>query len=310
MNEQREKSSHFFSHPKLLVSAVALFVTGCLAFGSWRPRRRAQSAEETFRARWPHLWSLLNRAAQAKLPKGLREYISGDFATTGEEHLSRIELLVVEMIRLLGFKAVGDVYRSDLSGFTSEQQVAEFACELSLCTALSRIATSTTLRPEIKGQQKRPDAKVELLGYEMFVEVKRFSDRGPGPKGRSIALRNAAGLAAKPRMMALASKINPVPAQLPDGAINVLFVFHSGYGENQAYIQQTLFGDKSFFDASAAVTMGDNALFAKKAWTNVSAVAYVSINSTGVLRCHELWQNPNASVALPHDVQALIRNVK
>src|SRR6266478_3661786 len=126
MNEQREKPSHFFSHPKLLVSAVALFVFGWLGFNSWRSRHRAQSPEETFRTRWPHLWSLLNRAAQTTLPKGLREYISGDFAATGEDHLSRIELLAAEMIRLLDFKTVGDIYRSDLSGFTSEQQVAEF----------------------------------------------------------------------------------------------------------------------------------------------------------------------------------------
>jgi mRNA interferase MazF len=42
---------------------------------------------------------------------------------------------------------------------------------------------------------------------------------------------------------------------------------------------------------------------------SVSAVAYVSLNSTGILRCHQLWQNPNASVVIPHDVQVLIRNL-
>jgi hypothetical protein len=110
-------------------------------------------------------------------------------------------------------------------------------------------------------------------------------------------------------MMDLADKLKPVPAQLPEGAINIVFVFHPGYGENRAYIQQALFGDRAFFGNSASATIGGDALFAEKAWGKVSAVAYVAIDSTGVLHCHELWQNPRASVQLPDAVRAVIRNL-
>jgi len=110
-------------------------------------------------------------------------------------------------------------------------------------------------------------------------------------------------------MMDLASKLRSVPGQLPEGAINIVFVFHSGYGQNQAYIQQALFGDEAFFGDSASATIGGNALFAEEAWRKVSTVAYVEIDPTGALRCHELWQNPKACVQLPSAVHAVIRNL-
>jgi hypothetical protein len=239
------------------------------------------------------------------------DYLSGDGAAKGEEHLDNIESLAAEIILILGPKMVGDAYRRDLSAFTTEQQLAEFACELSVCTALSRIATRTTLRPPIKDQQKRPDAKVEISGREVFVEVKRYSDDGPGPDGRTIALSkelNPSVKPSKPRMMALVSKLESVPDQLPDGAVNLLFVFHPGYGENQKYIQQALFGEDAFFDDPDTVALGDQSLFAEDAWRKVSAVAYVRV-ADGVLHCHELWPNPRASVVLPDNVQVAIRNL-
>jgi len=270
--------------------------------------------EEGFRTRWPNLWSLLNSKAHQTLPTGLREYLSGDWAATGADQLDRIDALAAEIIALLGYRSVGDVYRSDLSGYTTEQQVAEFACELSVCAALSRIAKGATLRPPIVGQEKRPDVKVAILGHEIFGEVKRYRDDGPTPSGRSIGLREqqpaaqAAARPSRPRMMALVSKLRGVPDQLPDATINILFVFHPGYGENQRYIQQALFGDASFLDDPRAIAIGRDGLFAEEGWSKVSAVAYV-VDCAGVLHCQELWRNPKASVALPAAVQSVIQGL-
>jgi hypothetical protein len=41
----------------------------------------------------------------------------------------------------------------------------------------------------------------------------------------------------RPRSMDLASKLDRVPAQFPDGTANVLFVFHDLYGESHRYLQ-------------------------------------------------------------------------
>jgi hypothetical protein len=227
----------------------------------------AASPEQMFETQWPHLFSLLKTSAQQTLPAGLSDYISGPGAAVGGAHLHSLESNAGELVSILGHTEVAHTYRRDLSTFTSEQQFAEFACELSMCTALSRVAeaNSVKLRPAIPGQQKRPDIRAVFSGYEVFAEVKRYGDKGPGPKGRSIALSNEHGPTAKPRMMDLADKLRPAPAQLPGGGVNILFVFHPGYGENQMYIQQALFGDKAFFGNSASATIGGDALFAEKA---------------------------------------------
>jgi len=82
-----------------------------------------------------------------------------------------------------------------------------------------------------------------------------------------------------------------------------------GYGENQAYIQQALFGDTTFFDAPGSITTcNPAALFARTDWCKISAVAFVSY-CNNELHCRELWKNPEASVAIPDAVHTAIRNL-
>jgi hypothetical protein len=108
--------------------------------------------------------------------------------------------------------------------------------------------------------------------------------------------------------MALVSKLRSVPDQLPDRTINILFIFHSGYGENHKYIQQSLFGDGAFFGDPHSVRIGDGALFAEIAWSKISAVAYVG-DCAGALHCYELWRNPRASMALPDVLKGTISDL-
>lgn len=286
---------------------------------------------QMFETQWPHLWSLLKTSSKRTLPAALRDYISGPEAAVGEAHLNSLESSAAELVSILGYTEVAAAYRRDLSALTSEQQFAEFACELSICTALSRVAeaNSVRLRPAIPGQRKRPDIRAAFSRCEVFAEVKRYHDKGPGEvfadlaelkrhndlpgrnrgeNGRSIFLRTGPSLPAKPRMMALVSKLEDVPDQLPNNAINILFLFHSSFGESQRYIQQALFGETTFFDVPGSVTISDRAaLFARTDWRKVSAVAFVSY-CNNALHCQELWQNPQASVAIPDTIHPTIRN--
>jgi hypothetical protein len=269
------------------------------------------SLEQMFKIRWPHLWGLLNIGAQRKLPAGLRDYISGHNALNGEAHLGSLDRLAEVLVSILGHSTVADAYRRDLSAFGSEQKFAEFACEISVCTALSRLAdlTSVKLRPAIPGQLKSPDIRAAFSGCEVFAEVKRYDDGGPGPNGRSIFLSNGPNPHAYPRMMALVSKLKDIPGQLPNNSINILFLFHPSLGESQGYIQQALFGHTTFFDPPGSATISDPAaLFARKDWSKISGVALVNY-CNNALHCRELWQNPKASVAITDPVHKTVRNL-
>ena len=257
------------------------------------------SPEDCFRRRWPSLWSLLNNKAQHTLPTGLREYAKANLIVNRGGPLDSTEIRAAEMISILGPQKVSHAYSKDLSGYTSEPQVEEFAAELLVCLALSRSARTAALRPRVPGQSRRPDIGVVIAGYPVFAEVKRYRDPGPGQYGRSMALSEAPGRSAKPRMMGLREKLENVPEQLPDRKVNALFIFHLGIGENRTYIEQSLYGH----------LLGGDGLFAEPAWRNISAAAYVTDNGS-VLNCSALWQNPNALVPLPNSVRVTIQELK
>lgn len=274
--------------------------------------RNERQLEEAFHTRWPHLWSLLNRAARQRLPRGLDEYLSGQWAENGAAHLDHADAAIAGLSSKVGHAKVGDAYRRHLSGVDSEMQLAELLCEISVCWALSRVATSVVLRPPIPGQERRPDVKAVISGSEVCGEVKRYDD--PGPQGCRSLVRTRADeptpTAARPRMMDLLAKLADVPSQFPADSVTVLFIFHRSYASSQHYIQQALFGDEEFFSDPACATVSRNdALFAREDWKKVSAVAYVTVTPGGQLQCKELWRNPSPAVTLPDALEQAIRGL-
>jgi len=104
--------------------------------------------------------------------------------------------------------------------------------------------------------------------------------------------------------MNLRSKLRDVPKQLHAGSVGILFVFHSGFGENARYIQAALLGDQTFFESPVSARAPyPNGLFALDEWRDVSACLFVSVSVGGALVCRCLWENPNAHVRLPADLR-------
>ena len=115
-------------------------------FGGYFGYMLTASPERMFQIQWPLLFSLLRTSAKRTLPTGLRDYVSGPEAAVGEAHLNSLESSVGELVSTLGHTEVADAYRRDLSAFTSERHFAEFACELSICTALSRVSEANSVK--------------------------------------------------------------------------------------------------------------------------------------------------------------------
>lgn len=267
---------------------------------------------DKFEQRWPYLWGLLNRQARQNLPPGLAEYLSGEWCETGETHLDCANAAVGFLISRAGEQCVGDAYRRDFSGVGTTHQLEELLCEITDCAALASIAQRVEPRPKIQGQETRPDVLAVIAGIEVYCEVKRFEDSGPGPQGRALVRRPRGDRTqgtVGPRSMALRAKLEGVPDQLPGGTVNLVFVHHRSFGESQEYIQQALFGDMAFgADPGSATITCNGALFARATWRKVSAVAYVRIDPTDcAFRCLELWRNPEASVPLPDTVEQEFR---
>jgi hypothetical protein len=297
----------------MMLAVTRTLIAGMAAIGIITLWRRLTSAS---RSRWlkrncPNFWSLLNAQARRRLPGGLTAYLSG--IPTEIEHGKRwlriADAQIVDLVRTCGDRQVGDAYRRDLSGVRDEQQLAQILCEISVCAAISRIASSLALRPSSGKNNWRSDFCAEVMGTVVYGEVKRYADNwlaADHPKPRSIAAtldgtRPADRL--RPQSMNIRAKLKDVPRQLRTGTMGILFIFHSGFGENMRYIQAALFGDQSFFESpeNAGVT-SPSALFALEDWRDVSACLFVSAVS-GTLLCRCLWENPNAHRTLPEAIR-------
>jgi len=87
----------------------------------------------------PSLWKVLNTKARMHLPTGLVDYISIGSQSeigAGRDHILSIDWHLSLLSNECGWKNISDKYRRDLSGLSSEKQVAELFCEIALCASI------------------------------------------------------------------------------------------------------------------------------------------------------------------------------
>ena len=275
--------------------------------------------KDWLKSRTPTIWSLLNSRAQSTLPLGISEYIgNGD---PSEIEAGRIGLVMVEkhlqdLISMCGYEAILTTYRRDLSGVYTANQLAELLCEITVCASVSRLSPQKPdLRPP-SGTGTFCDVAVQLAGQTTYCEVKRYEDPWPNNEGlfsRSIVKSSPdekPTAAIRPRNMDLQSKLKGVPRQFPRGTVNILFVFHRSLAESAKYIQQSLFGESTFFMDPAEVYPQEDGLFTTEAWRTVSACYLSQVQSDGHLVCSTVWQNPRAFVSLPAPVHELLDRLR
>jgi hypothetical protein len=217
------------------------------------------------------------------------------------------------MIDILGKEDVGKAYRRDLSGVGDENKVAELLCEITVCAAIVEKTGSPAefcLHPQTNAN-KHCDFRAKLGGHTIWGEIKRFEDNYFSTphfdlaKGRALSMsayEGNPGASFRPRSEDLRSKLAKVPRQFLEGEINVLFIFHSSYGESAHYLQAALLGDSCISLNKDAIKRSScpkgNALFALKQWNRVSACCLTSVHHGG-LAIKNLWYNLNASASLP-----------
>jgi hypothetical protein len=97
-----------------------------------------------------------------------------------------------------------------------------------------------------------------------------------------------------------------IPAQMPAGTANVVFVFHRSYGQSRQYLQQALFGNDTFFSEPQSIGPREDGLFAGDDWKPISAVYLAGLKQDGSIRFYGSWKNPNALVPLPDAVSRLL----
>lgn len=267
----------------------------------------------------PVLWSLLNTKARRTLPAGLTKYI--DFGSpseieTGRNNLMELERYLAELKTLCGWKMVSDNYRRDFSGVDSVDRVAELCCEIGLCASLGRISGRLQLHPPT-GKGTYSDCCFYVNAFEIYGEAKRYVDPWPHiekpgdvlnekvPYIRSIT-EDASGDkphdTARARSMDLRSKLRDVHRQFPEKSLNILFIFHSSYGETQKYITQALFGDSNFFRTEDDFVLEADGLFSIDEWRNISACCLARVNMDSKVIYPFIWKNPGALTKVPKAV--------
>ena len=252
----------------------------------------------------PRIWALLNEKAKRSLPKGIEDFVSGQWSADGRTQLQSADARVAALIAKTSEATVADAYRRDLSGVGSEQKLAELLCELTLVDAIAGVSDSQlVLRPATRNG-KRCDAKVVLVGRDVYGEVKRLADAWEGGV-RSIAKTlhgPKPAHATRPRAMDLFSKLEKVPGQFPQTTVNILFLFHPSVWNSPVYIKQALFGDASGFDESPNPQVHNDGLFYLSEWRELTACAHSRVNEDGSLSIVQVWRNPNANAVLSEDV--------
>ena len=102
--------------------------------------------------------------------------------------------------------------------------------------------------------------------------------------------------------MDLRSKLRDVYRQFPEKTLNILFIFHSSYGETQKYITQALFGDSNFFRTEDDFVLEADGLFSIDKWSNISACCLARVNPDSEIIYPFAWKNPRALTEIPRRV--------
>ncbi len=282
--------------------------------------------EKWIRSNCPLFWSFLTKKAQTIMPKGLIEYANLGTASeieTGRNNLIAIEKYLTVLKKFCGLKAVGDAYRREFSGVDSVNRLAELFCEITLCTALATLSGNIKLHPAT-GKGTYSDCLFSFCGLNIFAEAKRYEDPWPhieepgdgpendAPYGRSISQRPLAERSsdlARPRSMDLRSKLRDVHRQLPDGTLNVLFVFHRSLAESKRYLTQAFFGDANFFNDEESLVLKSDGLFYLNEWRNISMCCLARFIPEIGVTFPSMWKNPRAQLEMPASVSEAIERV-
>jgi len=269
----------------------------------------------------PHLWELLNLQARRRLPLGLVAYVAPPSPDDRKQNLLFADGEVAQLIAACGQRKVGDAYCRALSGCNTEAKVAELFCEVAVAAALSRRGRRLELCPASGRGATRYDFAVELGGVRICGEVKRYEDdwlsatnADGGFQVRSLvaaAPGTPTGGTDRPRSMELRGKLLNVPKQLPEGTVNVLFVYHQSLGDNHRYLQAALFGDASYWNSADAVgEPGADGLFARGDWQAISACCLTRVLRAHGFYCEPWWPNPRAKVLLPEAVRRALEDLR
>jgi hypothetical protein len=235
-----------------------------------------EEIREKIKNNFPSIWSILNIKAQNYLPDGILEFF---FIPSGFEAFKIPERHTKELIDFCGIQKVSRAYRRDVSGAEDVSCFLDYLHEIILCNFLSRLSTSIDFKPKT-AHGTASDSAFQVGPYTIYGEIKHlidrwFMDQSPKrPHTRSL-MKTAPGSnplsCSKPRYMALQSKLEPVPRQFPDGTCNILFVFHSGFGEDEKYLSQALMGEQNIFQMVGREILYPDGLFALQGWTKISA---------------------------------------
>ncbi len=76
----------------------------------------------------PRIWALLNEKAKPSLPKGIEDFVSGEWSADGRTQLQSADARVAALIAKTSEVTVADAYRADFSGVGSEHKLAELLC--------------------------------------------------------------------------------------------------------------------------------------------------------------------------------------
>jgi hypothetical protein len=262
-------------------------------------------------SKFPLFWSLLNRKARENLPKGIIGICTGASSEI-EYGMNILEGYLKDLENLCGWVSVGDNYRRHLSKVASDSRLAELLYEMALCAHVGKLGGKLQLQPPT-GKGTFSDCLFNVHGFDVYGEVKRYTDAWPHivklnslydtdtqiPYSRSAAKSEKPGNSARPRSMDMRSKLKNVYKQLPEGSLNILFVFHRSFGETRRYMSQTLFGDSNCFSNEDKCELKPDGLFSLKEWKNISAcfLARLDEESRIIFSCY--WKNPNALSKMP-----------
>lgn len=302
------------------------------------PRHRTadpQVAQRWLEGNCPTLFSMMKGKPERVVPPGLLHYLSprtrgdegeGGLDVTGTGYL-RFAEEALEIIKNLAGPEELKKLGKRLASVGKEDELVQLLCETSVCAALARLAEpgSLVLEPQtLKG--RRCDVKLRLGQTELWGEVKRYSDTWPSNPDReqparalSVQGHREAPEGARParsRAEALRSKLDGkpgeakgVPDQLPEGTLNVLFLFEDAWSP-LPHVRAAFLGDEFYFrdpDPEEEAPAPDG-LFARDRWTKISACCWVTARAATATN-QRIWLNPRAECPVPAEVAARLENL-
>jgi len=259
----------------------------------------------------PLIWHILNHKAKSNIPKGINDFLNSGSESEiedGKMIFSIIEKYLKTLTQKISTNDVSNNYRRELSSIDSEKQLSEIFSEISVCATISKISNDISLKP-ISRKPKRSDFKATIENSEIYGEVKRYEDKKRINR-RSILTKDDYHVKQKttrPRFSELYSKLENVYKQLPSDSINIIFLFHSSFGETVKYIKQVLFGEHNFWNKNENLILEPNSLFSKVEWENISALCLCRLGKKGFVEFYEIFKNPKANNHLPEAVADKIK---